>query len=187
MGTPFFNRNVKKLCFSSSPNYFFHCLLQPLNWKIGYLPNSYALKYLQHRHSQYLSLRALVWQQLKKRARELALPIAFWLIRFQAVLRRICSLVEMKINKVEPTNLPLPMTIFLGDTIISAAAVRNLSEGWCIQNNQFLSTDYGSNVPNATRAYATRFMRCSLQYWLKIGCLLHLTNWMDHGLCLGNF
>lgn len=87
------------------------------------------------------------------------MPIKFWPIRSQAVLQRICSLVQPEINKVEPTDLPPPTIIFLGDTIISAAAVRNFSEGRCIQNNQFSSTDYTSNVPNATRAYATGFVR----------------------------
>lgn len=79
-------------------------------------------------------------------------------------------------DKQSGTNKPASANDnLLGDNIISAAAMRNFPEGWCIQNNQFSSTDYGSNVPSATRAYATRFMRCSLQYLLKMGCLLHLT------------
>jgi len=45
------------------------------------------------------------------------------------VLWRICSLVQPEINIVEPTSLPPPMIIFLGDTLISAAAVRNFPEG----------------------------------------------------------
>ncbi|CAN0011740.1 unnamed protein product [Bubo scandiacus] len=39
------------------------------------------------------------------------------------------------------------------------AAVRNFSEGQHIQNNQFSSTDHNLNVPNPTRAYATKFVR----------------------------
>lgn len=68
-------------------------------------------------------------------------------------------------DKQSRTNKPASaIDNLLGDTIISAAAVRNFPESWCIQNNQFSPADYGSHLPSATRAYATRFMRCSLQY-----------------------
>lgn len=72
-----------------------------------------------------------------------------------------CSTKDKKGITTDPPPL---MIIFLGDTIISAAAGRNFSEGRCIQNNQFSSTDHNSNVPNATRAYATGFVRLSPQY-----------------------